>query len=89
MTGNQINYWNLQEMKRSNLAKEQETKRSNVAKEQETARSNRQQEELKYQQNAEQRRSNYRNEQLTERGQNIKGSTDTLSVLGRIIGGLL
>lgn len=47
MTGNQIAYWNLQESKRANQAKEQETLRSNLAKEQlgsetlsETKRSN-------------------------------------------------
>lgn len=40
MTANQIAYWNLQESKRSNLAKELEMNRSNVAKELETNRSN-------------------------------------------------
>lgn len=40
MTANQIAYWNLEETKRSNLAKETETNRSNVAKETETNRSN-------------------------------------------------
>lgn len=40
MTQNQINYWKLQEERRSNLAQEGETKRSNLAKEYETNRSN-------------------------------------------------
>lgn len=40
MTANQINYWSLQETKRSNLAREEETNRSNLAKEKETNRSN-------------------------------------------------
>lgn len=47
MTSNQINYWNLQELKRSNLINEgikkdtlQETQRSNLIKEGETLRSN-------------------------------------------------
>lgn len=40
MTQNQINYWKLQEERRSNLAQEGETKRSNLAKEAETNRSN-------------------------------------------------
>ena len=40
MTANQLRYWELQENKRSNLAKEIETNRSNLAKESETHRSN-------------------------------------------------
>lgn len=40
MTRNQIAYWELQESKRSNRAKERETNRSNVAREIETNRSN-------------------------------------------------
>lgn len=40
MTANQIAYWNLQELNRSNVAKETETNRSNLVKEQETKRSN-------------------------------------------------
>lgn len=40
MTHNQIDYWNLQETKRSNLAKETETNRHNVAFENETNRHN-------------------------------------------------
>lgn len=40
MTKNQIDYWNLQEIKRANLAKETENYRSNKAKEDETQRSN-------------------------------------------------
>lgn len=40
MTYNQIQYWNLQELIRSNQAREQETNRHNVAVENETHRSN-------------------------------------------------
>lgn len=40
MTQNQIAYWNLQETKRSNVAKEQETSRHNVATEKESERHN-------------------------------------------------
>lgn len=40
MTSNQIAYWNLQEAKRSNVARETETSRSNRAKEGETSRHN-------------------------------------------------
>lgn len=40
MTANQLKYWDLQEQKRANLAKEQETQRSNLAKELETNRAN-------------------------------------------------
>lgn len=40
MTQNQIAYWNLQEAKRANRAKELESVRSNLAKEQEAQRSN-------------------------------------------------
>lgn len=40
MTTNQIAYWNLEELKRTNLAKETETNRANLAKEAETRRSN-------------------------------------------------
>lgn len=40
MTRNQIAYWELQESKRANLAKEAELNRSNLAKEEETKRSN-------------------------------------------------
>jgi hypothetical protein len=40
MTQNQINYWRLQEEKRSHLATESETQRSNLAKEAENYRSN-------------------------------------------------
>lgn len=45
MTANQIAYQQLQETKRSNVAKESETSRSNRAKEFETQRSNRAQEQ--------------------------------------------
>lgn len=40
MTSNQIAYWNLEELKRSNAAKEGETRRSNLAREAETSRHN-------------------------------------------------
>lgn len=40
MTHNQIEYWKLQEQKRSNLANESETNRSNVARESENYRHN-------------------------------------------------
>lgn len=40
MTQNQISYWNLQELKRSNAAREAETARSNRANEYEANRSN-------------------------------------------------
>lgn len=40
MTSNQIAYWNLQELKRSNVARETETNRSNRAREGETSRHN-------------------------------------------------
>lgn len=40
MTANQLSYWQLQETRRANLAKESETNRANVAKEQETNRHN-------------------------------------------------
>lgn len=40
MTQNQINYWNLQESKRHNVAGEQETNRHNVVTENETNRHN-------------------------------------------------
>lgn len=40
MTQNQIRYWELQETKRSNSAKETETNRANVAREGETHRAN-------------------------------------------------
>lgn len=40
MTSNQIAYWNLQELKRSNVARETETNRSNLAREGETSRHN-------------------------------------------------
>lgn len=40
MTSNQIAYWNLQETKRSNAARETETARSNRAREGETSRHN-------------------------------------------------
>lgn len=40
MTSNQIAYWNLQELKRSNVARESETNRSNLAREGETMRHN-------------------------------------------------
>lgn len=54
VTRNQIEYWNLQEQKRANAAKEvqlakelEETKRANTARELESARSNRASEQLK------------------------------------------
>lgn len=66
MTQNQIAYWNLQETKRSNAAREQETNRSNLMQEQlklgsleETQRSNRAKE-------TETNRANLVNEQLKQ-----------------------
>lgn len=50
MTNNQIQYWNLQESKRSNRAVESETQRTNMAKEAETHRSNLEREALARQQ---------------------------------------
>lgn len=56
MTRNQIEYWNLQELKRSNAAKEQQAKaeleekrRSNLATETESARTNKARENLESQ----------------------------------------
>lgn len=58
MTQNQIAYWNMQEQKRANLAKESETERSNKAKERETFRSNVAQEGLTHDKNVETERHN-------------------------------
>lgn len=60
MTRNQINYWDLEEKKRSNRAQEIETNRANLAREGETARNNRAVE-------AETNRSNLAREQETHR----------------------
>lgn len=46
MTANQLQYWSLQEQKRSNRAKESEAVRSNTAKETEARRSNKVKEAL-------------------------------------------
>lgn len=60
MTHNQIEYWKLQESKRSNVAKETETNRANLASERENERSHRAVEQ-------ETRRSNLAREDETHR----------------------
>lgn len=52
MTANQVNYWTLQEQKRSNLVREAETERANKAKEAENYRTNSANEALKSETNA-------------------------------------
>lgn len=58
MTNMQIAYWNLQELKRSNLARETETNRSNVTNEGENRRHNMQSEGIGWAQVGESRRHN-------------------------------
>lgn len=70
MTHNQIDYWNLQEQKRSNVAQEIETQRSNLAREHETNRHNVETEKFNISQLAEQSRSNRVNEALKAQAQN-------------------
>lgn len=68
MTRNQIEYWNTQETKRANKAKEAETQRSNLAREVETNRNNRAVEEETHRANVarevETNRANVAREQL-------------------------
>lgn len=64
MTGNQINYWNLQENKRHNVATEGETYRHNVVGETETERHNRATENFSMQDLAERSRHNVAEEHL-------------------------
>lgn len=65
MTSNQINYWNLQENKRHNIAGEQETYRHNLVGEQETERHNRATETFSMQDLDEKSRHNQATEKLS------------------------
>lgn len=67
MTQNQIAYWNLQELKRSNKEKEKENYRSNSAKESENYRHNVSTEQLGYGELAEKNRHNLKGEQIDSR----------------------
>lgn len=68
MTRNQIEYWNTQETRRANKARERETNRSNLAREAETNRNNRAVEEETHRANVarevETNRANVAREQL-------------------------
>lgn len=75
MTHNQINYWNLQETKRSNVANEKETNRHNVATETETNRHNVATERIDLGKLSETQRHNLATEGLTGRELDIKQGT--------------
>lgn len=99
MTANQLQYWNLQETKRSNLAKEGEEKRKNV--ENINAEYSKLEETKRHNQAAE--TENIRHNKVSEttekvkavtRGakdvsQAFKNITDGFSGVGKLIGGIL
>lgn len=84
MTANQIAYQQLEETRRSNLAKEAEANRSNVAKELETNRANQAKERLQNAELVETKRSNFAKESETERTNRVNEDIGYKNVAAKV-----
>lgn len=84
MTANQIAYQQLEETRRSNLAREAEANRSNVAKELETNRANVTKERQQFAELQETRRSNLAKEAETQRTNRVNEDIGYKNVAAKV-----